>query len=284
MTAKPGIYSIPMSDYQLDPCPQPSLSSSIAHLLCSSTPLHAFTAHPRLNPSLVEEEKEIFDLGTVVHSLLLEGEDIAERLDFPDWRTKAARDARDAARQAGLVPILSKYWPDVEAMLVSTRANLSIHKDARDAFQNGKPEQTLVWEEDGIWCRARLDWLHDDFSYIDDLKTTGVSANPEQVSRTLFTNGLDIQCAFYLRGLKAVTGKEARFRFVFVETFMPYAVSVNSLGPDSMCIAEKRVQWAIDLWRKCLTEKSWPAYPDRTCYARLPAWFEEAWLRKELEA
>ncbi len=283
-----GIYGIGADRYAADPCGRPSLSSGIANLICSSSPLHARMAHPKLNAEYVSEEAEHFDIGTVAHALILEGYSVAEVLKFPDWRTNAAREARDAARKAGKVPILEKHWTNVLGMVASARTQLDAHKQAKDAFMNGKPEQTIIWEEDGVICRARPDWLHDSHLCMDDFKTTGATANPEVISRALFNNGWDVQCAFYIRGLKAVSERLQRanfdplFRFVVQETFPPYALSVIALGPDSLMIAEKKVQYAIDTWRKCLESNEWPGYPKQVCYAQLPRWEEEKWLEKEL--
>lgn len=228
------------------------------------------------------------DIGTIAHSIILEGVDVAEVLDFPDWRTKAAKEARDEARAIGKVPILRHKWADVLAMVSAARIQLDQHHDGKKAFKDGKPEQVLLWEEDGVQCRARLDWLSNDHFSIWDYKSTGASANPEIVSRTLFQNGSDIQAAWYLRGLKAVSpnpdkfsGRERQFRFVYQETYPPYALSVIALGPDSMMLAEKKCIWAIETWKACLASGDWPGYPNQSCYATLPGWEEERWLRKE---
>ena len=278
-------FDLSAAEYHADPAPEPSLSASIAHILCNDSPLHAWTAHPRLNPQAVEEEKDIFDLGTVVHALLLEGTNVAEWLPFPDWRTNAAKAARSTARAAGKIAILEKHRSGIEQMSISAWAQLE-HIEAHAFLPNfGKPEQTLIWqEENGPWCRARLDWLTNDFKHIYDYKSTGASANPEVVSRTLFGSGWDIQAAFYVRGLKAIAGTEATFQFIVQENYPPYALSMIALGPDVMMLAEKKVIYAIDLWRSCLESGTWPGYPQQTYFASLPPWEEERWLRRELNA
>lgn len=283
MITEPGIYTIPAEEYHQDPCPEPSLSASIANLLCTDSPLHAYTAHPRLNPAFVREEKETFDLGTVCHSLLLEGESAAEVFDFEDWRKAEARRARTEARQQGKIPILRKYWDRCQAMLSAARTQLEAHKEARDAFTKGKPEQSLVWfeAEYGVWCRARLDWLHDSFLKIDDYKSTGMTANPDAISRSMFGVGWDVQAAFYLRGLKVLTGNDAKFRFIPQENEPPFALSVIGIGPDVAMIGEKKVQFALETFSACLKSSDWPGYPVRTCYPVLPEWEENRWLRKE---
>jgi PDDEXK-like domain of unknown function (DUF3799) len=279
-----GIHSISAAVYHADPCPEPSLSASIATCLCLSSPAHARHAHPRLNPAVESEEAERFDIGTAAHALLLEGDAGVAVLDYPDWRTNAAKAARDQARTQGKTPLLRKIWTDVEAMVISARAQLARHRDGNRAmFTDGQSEQTLIWQEpdSGIWCRARLDWLRPD--NIDDYKTTNGSANPDDWTRTaLFANGCDVQCAFYLRGLKVLTGFDATFRFAVQETYPPYALSVITLAPSAMTLAEKKVLYAIEHWQRGLASGEWTGYTRRLCHAEVPAWHESWWLQKEL--
>jgi len=67
--SKPGVYDIPDKEYHADPCPVPSLSSTLARTLLNQSPLHAWTKHPRLNPDHEPEEKRTFDIGRV-HQVL----------------------------------------------------------------------------------------------------------------------------------------------------------------------------------------------------------------------
>lgn len=277
----PGVYTMSRAAYHADPCAEPSLTSSIVKLLCLSSPAHAREDHPRLNPARVRDEAEHFDIGTAAHALLLEGDAGVAVVDAPDWRTKAAQQARDAARAAGLTPLLAKIWAEVQAMVGATRDQLARHRDGGAAmFLDGEPERVVVWQEDdGVWCRARLDWLRADA--IDDFKTTSATANPEAWTRSMFFAGADIQAAWYMRGLKAATGRDAIFRFAIQETFPPYALSVVGLGPDALVLAEKKILYALDAWRDARASNDWVGYPRRTCWAALPVAHEAWWLEKE---
>jgi hypothetical protein len=277
---KPDILDLSAEDYAADPCPTPSLSSSIARILLAQSPRHAWWAHPRLNPAYRREESEAFDLGTAAHAYILQGSRAFAVIDAKDYRTKAAQEARDAAYAEGKTPILAYRLDNVRAMEEAVVAQLAHLKDPPIPFQNGRAEETLVWLEGDVWCRARLDYLHADHRSISDLKTTSASANPAAWERTMFAAGLDVQAAFYLRGLRAVFGHEGTFRFVPVENYEPYALSVVGLAPDALDLADRKVDRAIALWRECLTTGTWPAYPTRTCWAEAPAWEVAKWEQR----
>src|SRR5262245_29477228 len=121
-----GIHAISPAQYHADPCPAPSLSSSIAKMLCLESAAHAQYAHPRLNPAGAgDDADERFDIGTAAHALLLEGTTAIAVIDAKDYRTNAAKDARDAAYAAGLTPLLKARWTDVQAMVAAARAQRS---------------------------------------------------------------------------------------------------------------------------------------------------------------
>jgi hypothetical protein len=275
------VLDLSAADYHADPAEQPSLSASIANLLLTSSPKHAWTAHPRLNPDFKRTEDGKFDIGTVAHALLLNQHVDCLIVEADDWRTKAAQQAREQARSIGAIPILRKHHDAVLAMRLATTEQLANVDVAPPLFTDGKPEQTLIWQEDGVTCRARLDWLRDDHTAIDDYKTTSASAHPERWTRTLYTIGADVQVAFYLRGARAALGSEPAFRYVVQETSPPYALSVVSLSPAALELAQAKVDHALAVWKRCLADDDWPAYPERVCFAELPPWEEARWLERE---
>ena len=68
----PGIHQMTADSYFALETPTPALSSSIARKLLGYSPLHAWYAHPVLNPGGEREEKEAYDIGTAAHALLLD--------------------------------------------------------------------------------------------------------------------------------------------------------------------------------------------------------------------
>lgn len=282
MITEPGLYQMPADEYHRDPVgPAPSLSSSLARILLSSSPKHAWWASRKLNPAYEPEHKQVFDIGQAAHALLLEGEAGCVVVDAKDWRTTIAKDQRALAYADGKVPLLAHQWQGVQDMAEAAVRQLAKHEDKPTPLTDGKPEQTLIWKEGDVWLRARLDWLHTDRRVIDDYKSTGATANPDSWSRMLFGMSYDVQAAMYLRGLKAVFGVEAVFRFVVQETFPPYALAVVALEPEAMELAGQKVAYAIKRWGECLTTGTFPGYPTRTCWATLPPWQQTQWLERE---
>jgi hypothetical protein len=286
----PGISSdIPAAMYHADAIfdsQDPTLSASIANILINQSPLHAWTAHPRLNPDFVRVDDDRFDVGTVAHSLLLEGMSIVDICEYDSWRTNEAKDARAVSKANGRIPLLGKQYDAVVAMTNAVARQLADLDVDPVPLTAGKPERTMVWEMDGVLCRARIDWLHDDLSAIDDVKTTA-RANPDAwVRSALFAHGCDVQAAFYIRGMQALHAMDLHphgpvWRWLVVETSPPYALSVIEPGPAVLELANLKVDYALKLWKECLANDRWPGYANRVATAELPAWEEARWLARE---
>lgn len=282
MTLAPGIHEIAADEYHADPSETPSLSASIARILIGKSPAHARAAHPALNTHLVREEAAKYDIGTAAHALLLQGDNVISVLAANDWRTKDAKAFRDEQRALGKIPLLLEQAGDVRSMVAEARAQIRDYRATPPLFADGKAEQTLVWEDDhGVVCRARLDWLRDDYEAIDDYKSTSASSAPWKWDRTMYGMGCDVQVAFYMRGVERLTGIRPLFRFVVQETYPPYALSVVDLAPAALALAEDKVDKAIALWATCLEGDFWPAYTQQVASIELPTWEELRWLERE---
>jgi hypothetical protein len=268
------MHTIPAEVYHADPCEEPSLSASIAKILWQKSPLHAMFAHPRLNPQKKETHKAAFDLGTACHDMLLEGGTRKiQVIEASDWRTKTAKEARDAAYDAGLVPLLPKQADQVHAMSEATMRFIE-HTELAGIFDKGLPEQTLISKWNGIWLRGRTDWLTTDRKIIVDYKTVGQSANPADFARTaLFGMGHDIQAAMY-QMLNGLTGgpTDAAFIWLVQETAPPYACSVVGASPAIFDVGEAKLMTCISAWETGIKTNTWPGYDSRIAYPDIPPW------------
>lgn len=270
-----GIYQIPMHEYISDPAPEPSLNAGTAHTLLTESPSHAWIGHPRLNPNYVREESSRQELGTIAHAVLIEGDESKVKvIEADDWRTKASKEDRDAARAAGLTPILSKDMESVRKM-VDVAVNKIMMSELCEVWLEAMPEQTLIWAENGVWFRSRPDKLAPDGRFYFDYKTVAGTAHPAKFAKgPVISHGYDLQAALGKRGVKALLKQEqCTVIFIVQEINEPYAVSLVSFSPQFMGIADERLELAIYQWKKCLSANVWPSYPDRVAYVEPPAYY-----------
>ena len=282
---EPGIYSgMGMDVYLEDCCPEPSLSRSIIKSLIYECPKKAYFKHPKFNPNAIDHSNGGMDLGSAVHSLLLEGIDIAACInpeDYPGqkgeipkgWTTKAIKEARDAARANGKIPMLPDDYQKAVSIAQAASEQLADSEVGIQSLQaEGWSETVCAWQEKGIWLRTRNDWLSSDYSLILDLKTTSQSAEPGSYVRQILASGGDIQAALYTRGIKKLTGVKPRFVLMVVEIEPPYLCSFISLSPTFMELGKQKVEEGMRLWSECLSSGVWGGYPNRIMQVDAPPW------------
>lgn len=259
---------------------EPYISATLIKVLLSKSPAHARSIHPFFS-QFKQEPSEAKDHGTVLHSLILEGHaNMVLEVGYPDFRSAAAREERDKARSAGFIPMTSASLAELREMAEQIRDRIAGHDADPPLFVDGKAEQSLFWEDRGVQCKARLDWIHADGLTVDDLKTTKRWADPTSFKRAVFSTSYDIQAAFYMRGLSKITGKGfPAFRFVFVELEPPYGVHVVQLSNAVVALANEKIDYALDVWRNCVENDVWPCYQGVEM-VELPPWVEADWMER----
>lgn len=282
---KPGLYpEMSSDDYHADPCPTPALSQSIAKVLLDRSPLHAWHQHPRLNPRFERNEETKFDVGNVAHKLMIgRGKDIVP-LPFDDWRTKAAKEARDAYAGQGKLAVLEKQFARASAMAGAAREQLKL-RGLDHLFAEGAGEVVACWREGDVWFRQMIDWLDMPRGIFVDFKTTDLSAAGHNLSGMMSNAGWPIQAAMAQRGLDVLDPDRAgrrRYLFVVQEASLPYALQVVELTPGVLTMGRKMLDMAVDIWRHCMTENRWPGYPQEILRPELPGWVEQKWLDREI--
>jgi hypothetical protein len=269
--------------YHSDPCEAPSLSASIAHILVTRSPLHAWHRHPRLGGGGSKSTKSMTD-GTVVHELLLGGDRI-RAVAHKDFRTKAAKAERDEHVAMGRVPILKHKLDPLRAVADTIRERM-LERGIDFADPGMATEVSAFWQSDGVQCRGRLDalWIAeaDDCATVYDLKLTQ-NAHPSEVERTIERYGYATQATAYLDAVQCIRPDlegRVRYEWIFVEPEQPNAMTFAE--PDGILeqLGESRWQRAKELWSQCLELHDWPDYaPRRTVRVGAPPWV----IAKELE-
>lgn len=286
----PGIHSLPAEAYHADPAPQPSLSSTLARMLLNRSPLHAWTAHPRLNPAYEPQERKTFDIGRAAHRAVLGagGDYVAYPSEILASNgaasTKEAKAWADEQRAAGRTPLKAEEVDQIGEIADAVQRRLAL---MGISFDPARSELAALAEIDGVWCRAMFDNAPADKRVIYDLKTCE-DASPDAVIRSVMTYGYDVQAAHYLDVWKAATGETRRFRFVFVEKAAPYEVAVVELHDavddpaDWMADARSKAREARRIWGECLAANVWPGYPAKVAVIGAPSFHRQKWADRSI--
>ena len=164
---KPGTYAgIPMADYLA----LPAVSASLVRKIVSECPRAAWW-DSWLNPARVVETSEAMDTGTIAHGILLEGSTdgvtVIDPNDHPaektgaipsGWKNKSIRAARDAAREAGKIPVLKDDFATIAAMVTASLEFIASVKTTEPAIwqafhpDGGESELTMVWQDGDTLC------------------------------------------------------------------------------------------------------------------------------------
>lgn len=273
---QPGWFEMDDQAYHADPCPAPSLSASIALKVINQSLLHAWRAHPR-SPLFKENTTgSSAERGSAAHSLLLGGKPLATIM-ADDYRTVAAREARDKAREAGKIPLLVKEAEWVIGMTEIARARFYDLHDGPFYC-----ERTAIWRSNsGGWRRARIDTVSHDGVLIVDYKTTEAAVDALSCERRIADMGLQIQAAAYVQAVEQLHPELAgrvRFLFQWQEQKPPYALSPPiEMGEAFLSLG--RAQWnaACHLWEKALKHNAFPGHSARPHTASPPPWELARW-------
>ena len=258
MTRAPGFYDdIPEAEYHADP---DSLSVSGAKVLLKAPALFQWQrTHP--------VHKDVFDIGSAAHALVLGAGAPLEVVDADSWRSKSAQAIRDAARAQGLTPILEADHRRVIAMADA----LSAHTLAMRLLSDGKPEVSAYCEDEatGVTRRARFDWLGS--SILTDYKTAATVDPRDLAGRygAVKKWGYDQQAAWYLDIARDLGHPAKAFAFIFQAKEPPYLVTVAQVPEDALWEARQRNATALQRFRDCTEAGVWPGYLPDTAFASL---------------
>lgn len=229
------------------------------------------------------EETDAMRLGTLVHVTQLEPTKVHERYavlppfekgmfdDDGQWidepctkadgkksseprRTAMYRDRVDWwMRGKEGVEIVGREWFESADGMVRSMAEDAL---CRDCLVEGTKEVSIVWECMGFLCKARIDnWQPK--RRICDLKST---ADIFDFAWSLKKWGYHIQAAFYLDGIKALTGDDYQFWIVACEKVAPFERGAAPVDGKSVRLGRIQYKSALATIRRCEDSGEWPGF------------------------
>lgn len=243
------------------------ISSSAVKTVANSTLAHWKGA--------VRESKTAWDLGTAVHSLVLE-----PHLDYvvcgPDDRRGADWKAKQrAATMNGQLLLTSGDYEQAQAMAASVLANETVRLMLENKSTVIEASFFADDPDTGLRLKARPDAFVRDRGLVIDIKTT-LDASPRGFEREIRKYCYDMQAAFYLKTLGLANQDADQFLFVAVEKKPPYAVSIHVLSDDYLKYASERVQHTLHVIKQAEAMQDYPTgWPDLNI-VQLPTWLADA--------
>jgi hypothetical protein len=206
------------------------------YLHCSELKLIQQTMNHWLSKSDYPETKALL-LGSLGHTMILEMDKLTERyLVMPkvDARTKSGKEqkllAQEQANSEGKILISQEDFTQA----LGWRENILKDPVTSNVFQKSRGENEVSGffkhpEFDNIQGAFRVDKLLQEQKIAIDLKIM-LSAHPYAFMSSVKKFSYHMQAAWYLDGLKAITGDDYDFLFVVCEKSNPHNVQTYRLS------------------------------------------------------
>jgi len=190
------------------------------------------------NAKLFKLEGDQFNLGTLVHKMVLEPDDLENEFIKESFEgctlnknSKAYKEAKARFDEEceGLTVVPVNDWEQAEAM---ARNVLAI---AGGLLQEGVAEESFFVDDPifNITRKCRPDYYREDLGIVIDLKTTA-DGSEYGFSKSLYAYRYHRQAAWYLDALDRDGINATRFIFITVESKKPYMVDVWEIDPTSV--------------------------------------------------
>ncbi len=265
---KPGVYyNLSWAEYQL----LPALNHSKLKLF-KQTSLHARAGIERPEPPSTEK-----DVGHALHAAVLEPRRfqaewcVPPKCDRRYAKGKAIWDAHELANE-GKEILTDPEWRRCMGMSNAAHADPTI---AEIIGGEGANEVTIVWDRDGIRCKARLDRVtaFGAWTVVADIKSTK-DGSPRGFPREIAKYDYHTQAQWYTDGLARATGDDYQRRHLILalENFRPYAAATYELEAMSMEQAKDDNRKRFDAYRAARDTGIWPGYPTGITEIALPRW------------
>lgn len=201
------------------------------------------------------------EMGTVVHSLALEGgKDIAIMPEGMTRRGKAGEEFK--AINEGRTILSFNEAAEAKAYSSALLANADIAK----VISESQHEVSLFWHDDeyDVDMRARIDmlriWKSLSLGKVNDIKTCE-NASLETMEREIFFRNYDMQGFIHCRGVKAVFGvTDATFTIDCVEKSAPYVTVSYELDELFMKSGEQKFREAMEKYVAARKTNNWTGY------------------------
>lgn len=203
-------------------------------------------------------ESSAMDLGSFVHTLILEPDQVEKEYAFyKGWRKQGKEFEAFKAENAGKTIISEPQAFTGKQLAKSVEAC----PPALSLLKNGVAELSLATTILDVPVKMRADYINSADGYIVDIKTTRWPSGVDTFRRVVKELGYELSAALYCDVAYRVYGKLFDFYWVVIskgdiETQV-YKASTHTLSEGSALVNK-----ALVLYKRCLEQNKWPESPD----------------------
>jgi len=199
------------------------------------------------NGMIEQPSSPYIDLGQLVHMIVLGGEDTFAICPYPDYRTKEAREWRDAQIAAGKNIVTQEQFKAADQIV----KNIENHPLAGEyLLGDGWRHEVEMYAStvEGVKLKGKADSLKisDGALIVSDIKTT---AKFDEFKRKASWNHYDLQAAVYTMVASASQGIDpgvCNYYFCVAETVAPYRVQFFHASLEFLEAGERKLRKCID--------------------------------------
>jgi hypothetical protein len=236
-----GLNDCDNSDYHAD---RKYLSSSVLKSVYKSLDNYYNEYILGLKKEISTSTQSAFDLGSLVHSYILEPDKTLNDFAFFSGFRKAGKEYEDflEATAKGKTVVSSSQKQQAEAMIESFKKNDA----AKNLISNGFAEQTICGTLKGVPIKVRFDWINVEAGYIADVKTSAYPSDKESFKLTVDGLMYNLSAALYCAMAEQYYGKKFDFYFI--------VLSKKDRTCDVFKTSEETMQTGMDVVNKALVK------------------------------
>jgi len=180
----------------------------------------------------IQKTKATLDFGTAFHMYFLEREEFQAKygvLHEKNGATKAAKEEKKLLIEKGYDSFVKKAELDAFEKMTQTILSDPISDALFNADDEHYIEHSGFWKFKSVLCKCRPDYLliKNNQAFVIDIKTT-TDCSPEKIARSIADWSYHRQAAFYVDGIKEITGiDEVHALHFFIEKPMDGAALWN---------------------------------------------------------
>jgi len=209
-----------------------------------------------------EEDPTKYAVGTLVHSMILEGKDLRSTFAIKPYGMSFSTKEGKAWRACQTLPILGQEDSETVPRMADA---IAMHKQARLIIEGCKlREHVIVTMLYGVTCKGRLDMVGTDKESRPGFAEVKTSTDAR---KDFFRNRCcsdpfhyDMQAEHYASLLGLDLGVESRpwSVWIVVENKPPFDVACYAPADYMIESGIEKVRQALDRYKECVAANSWP--------------------------